>query len=314
MARFIFWRLVSMIPVVIIVSFITFSLTTLVPGDPAVVVAGDNASAQLIEQTRERLGLNNPFLTRYIAWLGDVAQGDLGTSLFSSQPAWDTILERIPVTASLTVLALAWSLVVGMALGVTAGLRPGGVTDKITTAVATLGISMPSFWIGILLVSFFAVQNPFFPATGYAPMSEGPGQWLSHLVLPALALGAPTAAEIARQSRAGVVEILEQDYVRTAEAKGMTRRTVVGKHILKNAAIPVVTLLGLQAAYLLGGSVVIEQVFGIQGLGAFALDSILHRDLPMLQAFVLVVTVFVLIINLVVDLAYGLLNPRTRKS
>lgn len=307
-------RLLGTIPVLLIVSLLAFSLVELVPGDPAVVAAGDNASAELIQQTRERLGLDEPFLSRYTEWLGNVATGDLGTSLFSSQPTWDSIAARIPVTASLAALSLIWALLFGLTLGITAGLRRGSWVDRTATALATLGISMPSFWVGLLLVSLFALQNPIFPATGYAPLSEGVGAWLSHLFLPSIALGTSTAAEVARQARAGVIEVMEQDYIRTAEAKGLRPRVVVGKHALKNAAIPVVTVFGLQAAHLIGGAIVVEQVFGIPGLGTLAVNSIFQRDFPLLQAFIIVTTVFVVVVNLLVDLSYGLFNPRVRQA
>lgn len=307
-------RLLGVVPVLLVVSFLAFSLVQLVPGDAAVVAAGDNASPELIRETRERLGLDQPFFTQYADWLGNVVSGNLGTSLFSSQDAWSSIAGRIPVTASLAVLSLIWALVIGLTLGTAAGLRPGSWVDRVTTAVATLGISMPSFWIALLLVSFFSLQNPIFPATGYEPLSGGVGPWLSHLFLPSIALGAATAAEVARQARAGILQVMEQDYIRTAEAKGLRRSVVVGKHALKNAAIPVVTVAGLQAAHLIGGAIVVEQVFGIPGLGTLALNSIIQRDFPVLQAFIIVTTVFVLAVNLLVDLSYGLFNPRVRQA
>lgn len=314
MFQLILRRLLGVIPVLLVVSFLAFSLVQLVPGDAAVVAAGDNASAELIQQTRERLGLDAPFLAQYGTWLGNVVTGDLGTSLFSSQPAWDSIAARIPVTASLAVLSLVWALLIGLTLGIAAGLRPGSWSDRGTTTLATLGISMPSFWVGLLLVSLFALQNPIFPATGYAPLAEGVGPWLSHLFLPSIALGTATAAEVARQARAGIVQVMEQDYIRTAESKGLSTGIVVGKHALKNAAIPVVTVFGLQAAHLIGGTIVVEQVFGIPGLGTLALNSIIQRDYPLLQAFVIVTTLFVLAVNLLVDLSYGLFNPRVRQA
>jgi peptide/nickel transport system permease protein len=312
--RLIVRRLLGVVPVLLLVSFLAFSLVHLVPGDAAIVAAGDHASPELIKETRERLGLDQPFLAQFGTWLGAAVTGDLGTSLFSSQSTWDAIAERIPVTGSLTALALVWALVLGLGLGLVAGLRPGGWVDRATTTLATLGISMPSFWIGLLLVSFLSLQTPIFPATGYVPLSEGFGPWLSHLFLPSLALGAPTAAEVARQGRAALVQVMEQDYIRTATAKGLSPVIVVGKHALKNAAIPVVTVFGLQAAHLIGGAVVVEQVFGVPGLGMLALGSILQRDFPLLQACVVVIAVFVLIVNLLVDLSYGLFNPKVRQT
>ena len=307
-------RVLGVVPVLLVVSFLVFSLMQLVPGDPAVVAAGNNASPELIEQTRERLGLDQPFFAQYWSWLRDVVTGDLGTSLFSNQPAWDSIAARIPVTASLTALSLFWAVLIGLILGIVAGMRPGSWIDRLTTGLATLGISMPSFWVGLLLVSLFSLQNPFFPATGYVPLTEDAGAWFSHLFLPSIALGTATAAEIARQARAGVIQVMEQDYIRTAESKGLSPLVVVGKHVLKNAAIPVVTVLGLQAAHLIGGAIVVEQVFGIPGLGTLALNAIIQRDYPLLQAFVVVIAVFVLAINLLVDLSYGFFNPRVRQA
>ncbi len=307
-------RLLAVVPVLFIVSLLTYSLVHLVPGDPAVVAAGNGASDELIERTRERLGLDRPFLIQYFGWVGGVLSGNLGTSLFSSQSAWETILSRIPVTASLTALALFWALLGGVTLGVIAGLRPGTWIDKTTTAFATLGIAMPSFWLGLILVTLFSLQNPLLPATGYAALSEGFWPWLSHLILPSIALGGATAAEVARQARAGVAHVMEQDFIRTAEAKGLRRRNVVVKHAMKNAAIPVVTVFGLQAAHLVGGAIVVEQVFGLPGLGTFAIDAVVTRDYPMLQAFVVVITVFVLLINLMVDLSYAYFNPKVRQA
>jgi peptide/nickel transport system permease protein len=314
MLKLIIRRVVGMLPVLLFVSFFIFLLIQLVPGDPAAVAAGENATPELIEATRQRLGLDQPFFVQYFSWLGSVLTGDLGTSLFSNQPNWESIATRIPVTASLALLSILWALVIGVALGVIAGLRSGSWIDKIATGLATLGISMPGFWVALLLVSIFALQSPVLPATGYSALSDGFGPWLSHLLLPSIALGVATAAEIARQTRAAVRHVLNQDFVRTAESKGLKAHVVVGKHVLKNAAIPVVTVLGLQAAHLIGGAIVIEQVFGIPGLGTLALNSILQRDFPLLQAFVLVITIFVLVINLLVDLSYGFFNPRVRQS
>lgn len=307
-------RIFGVLPVLLVVSLFAFSLVHLVPGDPAAIAAGDNASPEQIAATSARLGLDRGFFTQYFSWLGHAVTGDLGISWFTEQPAWDAIAGRIPVTASLTALALLWAVIIGVSLGLLAGLHPGGWIDRAATGFATLGISMPSFWVGLLLVSLLSLQNPLFPATGYAPMSAGFDVWFSHLFLPSIALGIATAAEIARQTRAGVVGEMDQDYIRTAEAKGLRRSVVVGKHALKNAAIPVVTVLGLQAAHLIGGAIVIEQVFGIPGLGSLALNSILQQDYPLLQAFIVVITVFVLAVNLLVDLSYGFFNPRMRKS
>ncbi|WP_089244163.1 ABC transporter permease [Rhodococcoides kyotonense] len=307
-------RLLAAVPVLILVTILSFSMIHLIPGDAAVVAAGENASAEQIAATRAQLGLDQNIVVQYFSWVGNLLTGDLGTSLLSSHRNVDAILEALPVTLSLAFVALSWSLVFGVVVGVFAGLRQGTWVDRMLTGLTTLGISMPSFWLGLLFVTFFSLQFRLFPATGYAPLSEGVDAWFSHLVLPALALGTVTAAEIARQSRAGVIDVLERDYIRTATAKGLPRWKVIVKHTSKNAAVPVVTVFGLQAAALIGGAVIIEQVFGMPGLGSVALKAILERDFPVIQAFVVVITLFVLVINLLVDISYAYFNPKARTS
>lgn len=307
-------RVLSTVPVLFIVTLLTFSMVHMIPGDAAVSASGENASAAQIEVTRGRLGLDKPLVEQYVTWIGGLLKGDLGTSLLSSHRNIDSIIEALPVTASLAVVALTWSLIVGVAAGVLAGLHRGTFIDKWLTGLTTLGISMPSFWLGLLLVTYFALRFPLFPATGYSPIGDGFSNWLSHLVLPACALGAVTAAEIARQTRAGMVDVLEHDYIRTAVAKGLPRRSVVMKHAAKNAAVPVVTIFGLQAANLIGGAIIVEQVFGMPGLGSLVLKAILERDLPVVQAFVVVITLFVLLINMLVDISYAYFNPKVRQS
>jgi peptide/nickel transport system permease protein len=307
-------RLFAAVPVLILVTLLSFSMIHLIPGDAAVVAAGENASAEQIAATRTQLGLDQNIVVQYVGWVGNLLTGDLGTSLLSSHRNVDAILEALPVTLSLAFVALSWSLIVGVLAGVMAGLRRGTWIDRTLTGLTTLGISMPSFWLGLLFVTFFSLQLRLFPATGYAPLSEGIVPWFSHLALPAFALGTVTAAEIARQSRAGVIDVLERDYIRTATAKGLPRWKVIVKHTSKNAAVPVVTVFGLQAAALIGGAVIIEQVFGMPGLGSVALKAILERDFPVIQAFVVVITLFVLVINLIVDISYAYFNPKVRQS
>ncbi|NLA09483.1 MAG: ABC transporter permease [Microbacteriaceae bacterium] len=286
----------------------------MIPGDAAIVAAGENASQERIEQVREQMGLNRPAIVQYFVWMGELLTGNLGTSLISGHTNAEMIATALPVTVSLALLALTWSLIAGVLIGTFAGLNRDSWIDRTLTALTTFGLAVPTFWIGLILVVTFALQLRMFPATGFTPITEGVGPWLSHLVLPALALGTTTAAEIARQTRAGMIDVLEQDYIRTATAKGLPRWIVVGKHTTKNAAIPVVTVFGLQAAALIGGSVIIEQVFAMPGLGSLALRSIIERDFPVIQAFVVVVTLFVLAINLLVDISYAYFNPKVRQS
>jgi peptide/nickel transport system permease protein len=311
---FIIKRILAAIPVLIIVTVIAFSLIYMIPGDAAIVAAGENASQERIEQVREQMGLNRPAIVQYFVWMGELLTGNLGTSLISGHTNAEMIATALPVTVSLALLALTWSLIAGVLIGTFAGLNRDSWIDRTLTALTTFGLAVPTFWIGLILVVTFALQLRMFPATGFTPITEGVGPWLSHLVLPALALGTTTAAEIARQTRAGMIDVLEQDYIRTATAKGLPRWIVVGKHTTKNAAIPVVTVFGLQAAALIGGSVIIEQVFAMPGLGSLALRSIIERDFPVIQAFVVVVTLFVLAINLLVDISYAYFNPKVRQS
>ena len=314
MLIFIIKRILAAIPVLIIVTVIAFSLIYMIPGDAAIVAAGENASQERIEQVREQMGLNRPAIVQYFVWMGELLTGNLGTSLISGHTNAEMIATALPVTVSLALLALTWSLIAGVLIGTFAGLNRDSWIDRTLTALTTFGLAVPTFWIGLILVVTFALQLRMFPATGFTPITEGVGPWLSHLVLPALALGTTTAAEIARQTRAGMIDVLEQDYIRTATAKGLPRWIVVGKHTTKNAAIPVVTVFGLQAAALIGGSVIIEQVFAMPGLGSLALRSIIERDFPVIQAFVVVVTLFVLVINLLVDISYAYFNPKVRQS
>ncbi|HQE45905.1 MAG: ABC transporter permease [Microbacteriaceae bacterium] len=314
MLIFIIKRILAAIPVLIIVTVIAFSLIYMIPGDAAIVAAGENASQERIEQVREQMGLNRPAIVQYFVWMGELLTGNLGTSLISGHTNAEMIATALPVTVSLALLALTWSLIAGVLIGTFAGLNRDSWIDRTLTALTTFGLAVPTFWIGLILVVTFALQLRMFPATGFTPITEGVGPWLSHLVLPALALGTTTAAEIARQTRAGMIDVLEQDYIRTATAKGLPRWIVVGKHTTKNAAIPVVTVFGLQAAALIGGSVIIEQVFAMPGLGSLALRSIIERDFPVIQAFVVVVTLFVLAINLLVDISYAYFNPKVRQS
>lgn len=312
MVGFVLRRLATSVVVLFLVSLLTFALVHMVPGDAAVVAAGENASEELIQQARERLGLDKPLLVQYVTWVGGVLTGDLGTSLFSSQSAAEAVFARVPVTASLTFLAALWATVVGMALGVAAAVRPNGWIDRATTGLATVGVAMPSFWIGLILVTFFAIQNPLLPATGYRPLTSDPAGWLAHLALPAIALGTTCCAEIARHTRASVATVLSRDYVRTAVAKGLGPRQVLTHHVMRNAAVPIVTVFGIQLAQLISGAIVVEQVFGLPGLGTFAIEAVISRDFPFLQAFVLLTTVFVIVINAAVDMSYAYLNPKLR--
>lgn len=295
-----------------LVSLLTFSLLQLVPGDPAELVAGDNATPQRVAEIRTQLGLDEPLLSQYLSWLSGVVHGDLGSSVFTGDPVTEAILRAAPATLSITFVALLVAVVLGVPAGVLAGLRQGGPLDRAVSLLATVGIAMPGFWVGMLLVLVLSLGLGWLPATGYAPIGDGLGEWLSHIAIPAVALGLATAAELARHARGCVADVLEKPYIRTARARGAGSAWLVRHHVLRNAAIPVVTVLGLQAGRLLGGSIVIEMVCGVDGLGTLAINAILQRDFPILQGYVLLAAAIVVVVNLVVDGTYSWLNPKVR--
>ena len=294
------------------VSLVVFLLDRFIPGDPALVLAGENATAAEIERTRTQLGLEKPLAERYLAWAGRSLRGDLGKSLFSSQSVASEIAARLPITLSLLALSLLIALVAGIAAGVAAALHRRRAADRAIVMVASLGVAMPNFWVGLLLVLALAIALPVFPATGYVPLTANPAGWLLHLALPALALAIAPAAEITRQARGSVIGILHRDFVRTAVAKGLPRWIVIGKHVLKNTGVTVATVAGIQVSVLLGGSVVIEQVFGLPGIGGLMLEAVTARDLPIVQGIVLVTTTMIIACNLLVELSYGYFNPKVR--
>lgn len=307
-------RVLGLIPTLLLVSLIVFLLVYLVPGDPAITLAGEDATIERVEEIRESLGFNDPIHERYLGWLSDAARGDLGESLFSRQPVTDSIFERLPVTFSLAGGAMAVALLVGVPFGVLAALYRDRWPDRLISLLTSLMIALPGYFVGMLLVLFLAVRSGVFPAARYVPLTEDPVAWFQHLVLPWLALGLTSAAVVTRQLRSSLLSAMSEDYIRTARAKGLRARTVIFKHACKNAAIPTVTVLGSQVAIALGGSVLIERVFGIEGVGSLAISSVLGNDIPMIQGIVVLFTVIVVSCNLVVDLAYGYFNPKVRVS
>ena len=295
-----------------LVSLLTFALLQLVPGDPAELVAGDSATPERVAEIRRQLGLDEPLVSQYFGWLGGIAHGDLGRSVFTGDPVTSAILRAAPATLSITLVALLIAVVVGVPAGVVAGLRRGSWPDRAVSLVATIGIAMPGFWVAMLLVLVLGLALQWLPATGYVSLGRGFGPWLSHVVVPATALGLATGAELARHARGCVADVLDRPYIRTALARGAGPWWLVRHHVLRNAAIPVVTVLGLQAGRLLGGAIVIEMVCGIDGLGTLAINAILHRDFPILQGYVLLSATVVVVINILVDGAYSWLNPKVR--
>lgn len=315
MITFLARRLFISIVTLVIVTFIVFLMVHLAPGDPAVRAAGGvEASPEAIDAARERLGLNDSFITQYSDWMGGLVTGDMGTSLFSSASVADAIWTRLPVTLSLTLGATLVSLLIALPAGIIAAVRSGSWVDRAVTAAASLGIAAPNFFIGLLLIEFLAVDLGWFPAIGYTSPSESFTGWVHGLTLPSITLGVAVAAEVARHLRASLRDILHQDYVRTATAKGLPPTRVIGKHAMKNAAVPVATVLGLQVRRLLGGTIVVESIFDIPGLGSLAVSAVFGRDLPMIQGIAVATVVIVVLVNLAVDILYLYLNPKMRPS
>jgi len=297
----------------LVVSFGIFVLLALVPGDPAVTLAGGlNATPQSIARVRAQLHLNDPLLVQYWHWLTQVLHGNLGTSLSTSQPVAHQIATRLPVTLDLVIASAIVALLVGIPLGIISGVRPGGSLDTGARTFSTLGLAVPSFWLAVILVSVFAVHWRIFPPTGYINLSASFTGWLKDIILPAVTLGLLLAASLARQLRAALIDALDTPYVRTAWAKGGTRRRVLLRHGLKNASMPVITVLGIQIGYLLGGDVIVEQIFSIPGLGSYMLNGIADHDLPVVQGVTLVFVLVQLTMSLLVDVSYGYLNPKVR--
>ena len=310
--RYLGKRLLSTIPMLVMVGLITFLLIHITPGDPASVVAGDNASLEAIEAARVRLGLDKPFLVQFWHWLTAVLHGDLGTSFTSGKPVTDLILERLPTTLSLTAGAILIGLLISVPLGVFAAMRRGSWADRVTIFATSLGIAAPEFFIGLLLVLLVALEWGWLPATGYIPFAEDPIEYFRRLTLPCITLGLGVAAEMARQVRGAMIDVLSRDYIQTARAKGLSTFSIIVKHGLKNAAIPVVTVLGLQVRRLLGGTVIVEQIFAMNGVGQLAVRAVFLRDLPVLLGVALTTAVVVLLINLLVDMSYGYFDPKVR--
>lgn len=312
MANYILRRILSTIPVVLFVALFVFSLLYFAPGDPASVIAGDQASEADVARIREQLGLDRPYLDRFAEWLWSIARGDLGVSIFTSIPVAQLILQRIEPTMSLMVVTMILSVCIAVPMGVIAAWKAGTIIDRLVMAFAVFGFSVPVFVVGYLLAYVFGLKLGWFPVQGYTSIWEGIGPWLRSLFLPALALSCVYIALIARVTRASMLEVLKQDYIKTAKAKGLSQAPILFIHALKNAAVPIVTVIGIGVALLIGGAVVTESVFVLPGLGRLTLDAILQRDYPVIQGVILFFSFIYVMINLVVDIIYTVVDPRIR--
>jgi peptide/nickel transport system permease protein len=305
-------RVLTTIPVMLIVAFCVFSLLYLAPGDPAAIIAGDQATPADIERIRLSLGLNKPFLERFGDWLWQILHGNLGTSIFTNLPVSHMIAQRIEPTLSLMVLTVIFSIVVAIPLGVIAAWKHGSLIDRLVMLLAVFGFSTPVFVVGYLLAYIFALQLDWLPVQGFESIGDGLWPFLRTLILPTIALGLIYIALLARITRTTMLDVLNQDYIRTAKAKGVGQLPILFLHALKNAAVPIVTIIGNGVALLIGGAVVTESVFAIPGLGRLTVDAILRRDYPVIQGVVLLFSITYVLVNLVVDLLYTVFDPRIR--
>ncbi|MGE5264288.1 MAG: nickel ABC transporter permease [Acidobacteriota bacterium] len=305
-------RLFGMIPVLFLVSLIVFSIIHLTPGDPALLMLGEEVTPEKLSALRHQLGLDQPIPVQYGFWLSQVLRGDLGRSVRTQQPVVEAILQRLPPTIELTLFAIVISLCIAIPSGTLSAVRRNSASDLISTTLALLGISMPSFLLAILLIFVFALKLRWLPPIGYTPINQDVIGNIKGMILPGLTLGAATAALVSRQTRSSLLEVLHEDYIRTARAKGLAERTVILGHGLKNAMIPVATVIGLQVGALLGGAIITETIFVLPGVGRLVVDSIFSRDFPLVQGTVLFLALIYLFANLVVDVLYVFLDPRIR--
>ncbi len=314
MGRYVAWRLVQLLPVLLLASIAVWLMIYLIPGDPALALLGPDTTPEQLARARERMGLTKPLPVQYALWLGRVARGDLGVSYLNGLPVTTILAQRIPVTVQLTAAALVVAVAIAAPLAIASAVRPRSWIARWVTGYNALAMAVPTFWLGILLVLFFGVQLKWLPTSGFVPVWDEPGRALRFLVLPAFTLGAYVSAVLARFTRAALLETLFQDYVRTARAKGVHERTVIWIHALRNAMIPVVTVVGLQFGAFMGGAVITEAIFDYPGLGRMLLQAILTRDYTVVQGTILFVVLAFVVINLLTDLAYALLDPRIRYS
>jgi peptide/nickel transport system permease protein len=312
MIAYILRRVGATFIVMAVVALFVFSLLFLTPGDPAAVIAGDIATDDDIKNIRAKLGLDEPFLVQFGGWVWRLLHGDLGTSIFTNLPVTTLIGQRVQPTVSLTLCTLLVSVLIAVPLGVIAAAKAGTWADRVVMGFSVLGFSVPVFVLAYVLIIVFSVQLEWLPVQGYRPLSEGIWPWLSHLILPSIALGTVYMALIARITRAAMLDVLSQDYIRTANAKGLAPSAVLTRHALKNAGVPIITVIGIGIALLISGAIVTETVFAIPGIGRLTVDAILRRDYPIIQGVILLFSAVYVLINLLVDLSYTLFDPRIR--
>jgi len=314
MLSFILRRVVIAIPTIILISIFVFTLQKLLPGDPVLAMAGEERDPQVLEFLREKYRLNDPIPVQYLTWIGNALTGDLGISLRTNQPVLELIAQKLPVTIQLATMAMVFAMLIGIPAGIFSAIKKGTVVDYIANVVALSGLSIPNFWLGIMLILLVSVKWKLLPASGYVPLSEDPIRSITVMIMPAFVLGTALAATLMRHTRSAMLSVLSSDYVRTARAKGLVERRVILKHAFRNALTPIVTLTALLFGELIAGAVLTEQIFTIPGFGKLVVDAVFNRDYAVVQGIVLVTAVGFIFMNLLADVAYVLLNPRLRKQ
>jgi peptide/nickel transport system permease protein len=314
MGAYIARRLIQVAPVIILVSIIVFIMIRLIPGDPALVLLGTDVTPQQMSAERARMGLDQPVYVQYIIWAGNMIRGDLGNSFINSYPVSQLILKKLPATVQLSVAALLVATLLSFPLGILSALNNGKWPDRLITLYNSLAMGIPSFWLGILLILVFALQLKWLPPSGYADILESPTEGIKYIIMPAVTLGVFISAVWARFIKSSILETIHQDYVRTARSKGLPQNVVITRHVLRNAMIPVITVLGLNFGSLLGGAVITESIFDWPGVGRLLVQSLLTRDYSIVQALILMAVLVYLMVNLVTDLLYGVVDPRISRS
>ena len=313
MLGYILKRIFMTVPVMVVVALFVFLLLRLSPGDPAAVIAGDYATAEDVQKIREKLGLSEPIFVQFVTWLGSLIQGDLGTSIFSNKPVTELIAQRLEPTLMLALTTIIFSILVAVPLGTIAAFRAGSWIDRLVMLFSVGGFSVPVFVLGYILIYFFSITWRILPVQGYrSPFEDGMLPFMQHIILPTLTLSVIYIALLARMTRASVMEVLEEDYIRTARAKGLSEVKILMRHALRNSAVPIVTVIGIGIALLIGGVVVTESVYNIPGLGRLVLDAVLARDYPIIQGLILFFSLIYVLLNLIIDLTYTLFDPRIK--
>lgn len=312
MTRYVASRLVSAVGVIVLVSILVFAIIRLIPGDPVSLLLGENLTDKTRDQLIAKWGLDQPVPVQYLRWAGKMITGDFGTSLSTQESVSSLLIDRLPATLSLAFFALVIGIIIGIPAGMVAAYRANSMIDGVAMLTALLGLCIPSFWLSLMLILLFSIKLQWLPVSGYVSPSTSVTEWFTHILMPSIALGAGLAASISRMTRSAMLDVMHQDYIRTARAKGLSERVTLVSHTLKNALLPIVTVIGLQLGFLLGGAVVVEEVFAVPGVGRLLIYGIGNRDYPLIQGVVMIFAISFILINLIVDLLYSVLDPRIR--